>query len=301
MTPKLAQSKRSPQQTNTTALIPHFNEPFIRESVLSIAPFVEEVIVADSGSDDRYLDWLYSAATSAGNVRIYHLDMREQPFLHRIRNFLQEKAGTEWVLLYDSDQIAYAQGDRSILSLFDRLADFPDNDLFSLSYPCIAGDTKHYQIDKQSHPPRIVLYRNGTVDYLINKSIDDINVDLDEAINVSGHYWIATDLKPIERLAFRGMMGKFVRENPDPVNLPTLWEWMHYYQSGEYPLSQQQVLETKLANLRWQQDRVLDFEPFDFEKWGPHPKLLSESEMVREFVLTEVEGGYNRSRYPLRY
>ena len=301
MTQKIKRKKQPPRQENTTALIPHFNEPFIRESVLSIAPLVEEVIVADSGSNDRYLDWLYSAAASAGNVRIHHLDMREQPYLQKMRNFLQEKARTEWVLLYDSDQIAYAKGDRCILSLYDRLTDFPDHDYFSLAYPCIAGDSKHYQPGKQSHPPRIVLNRNGTVDYLINKSIDDINIDLDEAINVSGHYWIATDLKPIERLAFRGMMGKFVRENPDPVNLPTLWEWMHYYQSGEYPSSQQQVLETKLANLRWQHDKVLDFKPFDFEKWGPHPKLLRESEMLKEFVLTEVEGGYNRSRYPLRY
>lgn len=295
------QGKNPPTRQNTTALIPHFNEPFIHQSVISIAPFVEEVIIADCGSDDRYLDWLYSAAASAGNVRIHHLEMREQPYLHAIRNFLHEQARTEWLLLYDSDQIAYQNGDRCIASLYDRLEDKGGYDHFCTITPYVSGDYKHHIADKPFHPLRAILYRNGQVHYQAGNSIENFDFNPAGGLNIERHYWLSTDLKPIERMAFRAMMDLFVLENPDPQRLPTLWEWMHHRQTGEYPANNQQVIETKLGNMRWQRDRVLAFESFDYGRWGPHPKLLFECEMLDDFVLTKVEDGYTRDSYPFFY
>ncbi|MCP3890819.1 MAG: glycosyltransferase family 2 protein [Desulfobulbaceae bacterium] len=294
-------TKSPPRRGNTTALLPHFNEPFIRESVLSIAPFVEEVIVADTGSDDKYLDWLYSAAKSAGNVRIYRLNMREQPYMHKIRNFLHEQAQTEWLLLYDSDCIAYTDKERCLTSLYEKLEHKGDRDHFSFITPYICGDFNHYLTDKPFHPSRSMLYKKGLVKYEVKDCIEYFQFDTETGCRIKDHYWLGTDLKTIERMAFRGMMDLFVLANPDPKRLSTLWEWMHHKQTGEYPSTPQQVFGTKRNNMSWQRGLVQSFEPFDYARWGPHPERLFECEMLDDFVLTKVENGYTRENYPFYY
>lgn len=297
----MVSGSQPPQRDNVTALIAHFNEPFVRESVLSIAPFVAEVVVADSGSDDRYLDWLYQAARSAGNVRVHHLDLREKPYLGEIRNFLNEQARTEWSLLYDADNISYDSGDRCVLSLYDQLHDGRSSDFYSIHHPFVSGDVDHHFAGKPFHPHRVVLYRRGMVEFLVDEYIDDAHIDMTRVTEMSGHYWVSTDLKPIERMAFRGMMDKFVLENTDPDTLDTLWKWMYYHQNGAYPTSEDQIVQCKLGNMNWQRDLVLQFDPYDYNHWGPHPDLLYECEMLDQFILTPVEGGYIRDRYPFFY
>lgn len=297
----MVSGSQPPQRDNVTALIAHFNEPFVRESVLSIAPFVAEVVVADSGSDDRYLDWLYQAARSAGNVRVHHLDLREKPYLGDIRNFLNEQARTEWSLLYDADNVAYETGERCLLTLYDQLRDGTPSDYYGLHCPFVSGDVDHHFAGKPFHPHRLVLYRRGMVDFLVDKCIDDVHINVSKVTEMPGHYWISTDLKPIERMTFRGVMDRFVKHNPDPAHLDTVWKWLYFNKNNRLPLNEQEVEKSKLASMKWQSNQVLQYDPFDYARWGSHPDRLYECEMLEEFVLTPVDGGFTRDRYPFFY
>lgn len=290
-----------PDRNNVTALIPHYNEPFVRESVLSIAPCVKEVLVADNGSSVHYLSELERTAAEAGNVRVFHLDLHEQPRLAEMREFLNGQCRTEWCLLFDADCIAYEEDDpRSLVRLFAEVAGDSVTGIYGFRYPYVSGDLDHHETGKEFHEDRLVLYRRGALHYRVGLWIDEAVPAAAGNIRwLPSHPWVAVNLKPIERMAYRGMMDLFVTQNSDPERLKTLWDWFYHRQTGRFPDNDNEVRRIKEMNMEWFRKQVRSFERFDFEKWGPHPRRLLASGTPARFRLTPVEGGHTLEAYPL--
>src|SRR5690606_23337567 len=93
----------------------------VRESIASIVPFVDDVIVVDHGSVDETPDLLVGLRAEYG-IRVIRREATTS--YAECRNLTIAEAGTDWIIKWDADFIAYDGGGgctTSIGALFDEL------------------------------------------------------------------------------------------------------------------------------------------------------------------------------------
>jgi len=87
----------------------------IKKSVLSILPFVDEVIVIEDGSVDNSLVEISSLVKEYPNkIKVFSLGPTAR--LADARNKIDDEASGDWIIWWDADFIAFGEGDSDELS-----------------------------------------------------------------------------------------------------------------------------------------------------------------------------------------
>lgn len=96
-------------------------ENFIKDSILSIAEFVDEIIVFDTGSKDKTVEMLKSL--DMPKIKLHELGEQNPQQLGMLRNKMIDLVKTDWFWLVDGDEI---YGDDAYL-VKDKIKTIPEN------------------------------------------------------------------------------------------------------------------------------------------------------------------------------
>lgn len=136
-----------------SAVVNCFNEEdFIKYSLESILPYVDEVIVVDNKSTDKTLaviDEVIQYNLMGNKIKLFALKQPMQ--LAEARNFALSKSSNEWIIKWDGDFCAYSDADErtDFTAPFSEIIEYVNNncnsfDIFLLYSLNICGDLYHF-------------------------------------------------------------------------------------------------------------------------------------------------------------
>jgi glycosyltransferase involved in cell wall biosynthesis len=93
-------------ETISACIVVQDEEFTLRASVLSIAPLVDEILIFENSSCDRTPDILQELSAAGVGTRLRIVQDPGIASLAEIRNLLEDKAESDWILWWDADFVA---------------------------------------------------------------------------------------------------------------------------------------------------------------------------------------------------
>ena len=263
------------------------NEKYwIKESISSIVNLVDEIIFVDDGSTDGSLEISKELANEHSHIKIYEKKYHKQKTLRDLKNYAMDKSKNDLVLRWDADFIAYDDIDKLLEYSINNIDKF---DAYVLKAPNLHGDIYHYLKGKEHFGPEVVLYKKNKMRFKQTERYNDYPVfdektkycyPLNTTLKKSYFFIHMNMLKSLEKIAYRKRMTEYqMTSNRDE----TYWQWLA--DKKDEKIVKQRVLDN-VKNI------IYDLTEFNFNKWGNHPKLLSQSESVNLFSIEKVKNGY---------
>jgi hypothetical protein len=131
-------------------------EDWVETSLLSIVNLVDEVIVADHGSEDSTAEIMETMAGKfPKKIRFWRFEEESFP---QVINTLIESARYQWIFRFHSDFIARSSGKNSVQELLRVLGSLDPHRYFSISHSGIVleGDLEHQFLRRRDDPEPIV-------------------------------------------------------------------------------------------------------------------------------------------------
>jgi hypothetical protein len=262
----------------TAGIVVRNESAFLRKCVLSIAPFVDSVIIVENGSIDGSDLICDELANNLANVTTIHLG--PQASLAVARNVIDDFAEEGWVIWWDADFIAYADADgenRSFRRMITILRE--GNGRFNqvlYGGPNVGPTFEAVKFDKMHHGADgdAQITWKGLMRFRVDQYIDSRYYTQScrtRFLHGKEHqFYLHLDkVKPLERLSLRFNLydyesQKFKKERFEQVEM---LEFM-YLINPTFDINNlvrdvtRSLAETSI--------------PFDFGKYGPHPKILQE-------------------------
>lgn len=274
----------------TATIVCRNESSWIYESILSIEPFVDEIIILNDKSEDNTLNIVQEVQRIYSKIIIFNVDdipELKNKTLGYYKNFVVNKSSNEWILRWDGDFIAYNQGVQDIKKLLEFARITKDFDGFILSGPNLSGDINHQDPNKLTYGPECYLFKKNMVKF---KTTDKYCDELEYSKNIKLCYpkhQLGTNtffihmntLKPIEKLVYRLKMTKFQIETKGSDDY---WGWM----LNKHNLTKEMLVNQYLNN-------ELIFVDFDYNRWGQHPEILLESKRVNNFKILPKNNKFN--------
>lgn len=262
------------------------NEQYwIKESILSIVNLVDDIIYVDDNSTDSSLEIVKELSKKYNNIKIFTYEEHQLKNLGDLKNFALSKSKNEFVIRWDADFIAYDD----IVNLFEYCKNNPQWDGYILSGPNLYGDINHQPIDREKFGPECYLFNKNKSKFVKNERYPDYPEFIpgfrycypEKTTLRKNFFFLHTNaLKSLERLAFRNRMCEY---HIDDKGFQDYWKWLDNLHGRE------NIKSLEMKNLL---EREIKVKEFEFDKWGPHPKLLVESDSVSLFKTKKVDEKY---------
>lgn len=145
-------------------------------SIKSIVGFVDEILVADHGSDDKTAEILGSVAREHPNkVRIVEVGERDFP---SAINLMISKTRHRWILRWHADFVARTSGPSSVARLVERALSLDPMRHFRIALSGIAldGDLKHQFADRRDRPEPFLYTYSPWLRYGVRERWESLDV-----------------------------------------------------------------------------------------------------------------------------
>jgi len=262
------------------------NERFwIRESIMSIVHLVNEIVYVDDGSDDGSLEIARELSSKHSNIKIYDYSSHGLSNLGDLKNFALSKSSNEFAIRWDADFIAY--DDIGILFEF-CLKNRGVYDAYSLSGPNLEGDIYHQPIHKDFFGPECYLFKRSKIRFVKNGKYSDYPTFEKDTIFCypqntelkKNHYFMHMNtLKSVEKITYRKRMSEYQLFGQNKG----YWNWLGEI-SKNPNIKEKEINNTISSKLR--------IKSFDFDRWGNHPLVLTESESSKIFNIRLIGNEY---------
>lgn len=262
-------------------VVAYNEEEWVKESILSVIDYVDDVVFVDDNSTDSTLEKVRSIKSD--KLKIYAYDDHKTIGLGNLKNFCKDRTKNEIVVRWDADFIAYDQ----IGELFDYIVrSSVIYDSWALTGPEVFGDAYHCWTEKKIYGPELYVFKKQIVTFgqyngfhaypLINGRNER------DWSKMKKHYWLhMNNLKSIDKLAYRLFMNPYMLSGSE---LPYYeWAGQELY-DGKTPEEAKEIMYNSITS------RVIDVVPFNFDKFGEHPKILLESDSINKFKVKTDNG-----------
>jgi len=269
---------------SVTATIVGRNESsWLKESILSIEPFVDEIIFLDDKSEDNSLKLVKGLQVKIKKLKVYDgngIPELKNKTLNNYKNFLIDKSSSDWILRWDADFIAYDKGKQNIKNLI-TFAEQNSNkfDGYILKGPNLSGDIYHQDPNKLMFGPECYFFKRGYVKFIqTNKYIDGLKYLNNLRVGYPQHlidndvYFIHMNtLKPIERIVYRSKMTNFQLEQQKSSGY---WSWL----LDKHNITKDTIIKQRI-------NTPIELIDFDFDRWGQHPEIILKSKNINKFKI----------------
>ncbi|MCD0495150.1 glycosyltransferase family A protein [Chromobacterium sp. TRC.1.1.SA] len=273
-----------------SANIVFFNEQYwVKESISSILPYVDEIICVDNGSTDSSIEEIRKI--NSEKIKIY--SMPNLP-LGELKNYAVSQSSGEFIIRWDADFIAYPNFAELIEYIRKNNEKF---DAYRLSGPNLAGDIYHAPKGKELFGPELYIFRKGLIEFVNTERYSDYP-EIKEGSKIcypltstlkNDIFWIHTNtLKPISKILYRANMSEW-NKNGRPLNY---WDWLA-------DKNKTCRSEFKNAQINTLINKPIEIISFDFEKYGNHPSELLSSPSKDFFKVKCQDGKFYIDNYPL--
>lgn len=288
-TSTVTRGKRSPRVTLCAGVVVRNEALFLRESLLSIKDCFDEIIVVDHGSVDETLDILEDLKPTLPEMRVYVTQGRES--YANCRNLVAEQTKCDWIAKWDADFVAYeSETPRGINSFRERLDDFSAAGVnLALLHAPNCGPTLETTLkgrEVAGGKGDLKVSRREFSRHRTGRYADEYAVDAAKLrrvyLNRPGDpaFLVHLDkLKLPERLLIRDLMFTHDKERFSGTTQLSFDAWL---KQRRVSATFQTMVESLLRRL---EAKVV---PFEFERWGPLPKLLTDAAKKQPFDLVSV-------------
>jgi len=221
-----------------------------------------------------------------------------------------EIAKNDWVMHWAPDFIAYSEGDHSIQKLFEKVLGQDEWDSIVFKAPNVSGDIFHYSIDplgsglSEYAGPEPYIWRKGHFRIVPGDNYPDTREKIKPTrfcwTHENHHFLHMNTLKPVEKLAFRKEMCNYLIRDEKFTDL-SFWQWFAIEIANKEEPSDEEVEKIRKSVIDSIIKTPLRFAPFDFEKWGRHPKILMESEIWKNFSIRPHKEDLFFLDYPIHH
>lgn len=284
------------QKEGISLLVKAKNETlFLEESLLSIAPYVDEIVFVDNNSTDGTYERVLELARAIPHLRIlkYAAELGREKSQADLRNFMIDKASFNWCFEWDPDMIAYDHGPGHMKNLRDLWTREQRNvDMINMHGPNVWGDFEHYFVQEQ-FGPQLYLFRTPGLRFKMvpNKRWGGM-LTVPEAptgwrrLELPQHYLLHLHgIKPDEALLLRRIRGFYDRDVRLNGGRETAEDYCRrvlgvadlrtagrqYVNERVRGDVQLRIPGVDAETLRQEQQGV---QRFDYARWGQHPHIL---------------------------
>ncbi len=279
------------RKNGISVLIPTQNEEImVKLSILSFLEFADEIIVVDNGSIDNTKNIVKNLAKKYKKIKFY--DKPEIPDLYQNRQFALKKSRFRWICKFDSDFVAYTDGENNILHLRKLLLNTPRGflpKLVNLSEIYIDGDFWHVKnIDLYGNKmkfrvfsplakrifeyfPFLIFTRFGRREYGTFQH-------LMKNVIIKKFFWMHCNIKSDLNYFLRSERSNW-REQGNFKKFPTLKSYIMSLIEEKYNTSDfKESCEKFVKEMIYKKEYYIKYDP---KKYLPYPKLIRE-EMQKE-------------------
>lgn len=278
------------RKNGISVLLPTQNEENTVElSILSLIDFADEIIVVDNGSIDNTKKIIKNLASKFKKIRFF--DKPELPELYYNRQFALRQSNYRWICRFDSDYIAYTNGENNIMELREFLLALPKGFLpkiIGLSKLNIDGDFWHTRKDKFSsrgkviRGPEIRIYEYFpflTFTRFGRREHGSFQNFLKKIVLEKVYYWHCT-IKSNLNLFLRSERSNW-REFGNYKRYPTLLSYIKDTIKTKYRTENiKEALNIFLKNITYSKSNYIKYDP---KKYLPYPSIILK-EMENEKV-----------------
>lgn len=286
-------SSSSLKPFNISANIVCKNERYwIEPSILSIVNLVDEIIYVDDDSTDGTLDTVLELAKTYDNIKIFTKEDHGLNKLGDLKNFAKDKSKNELVIRWDADFIAYDSIEKLFEFAIDNISKY---DGYVLEGPNLHGDLNHSPTDDEEFGPEVYLFKKNLMKFKPTDRYNDYpffdkstRYCRPETTSLSKRFfWIHTNtLKSLTRLAYRKKMSEFNNSGKET----SYWKYVNPM------MTEEESFEHEIKKVK---ETPIDVKQFNFEKWGPHPKLLMQHQYAKMFKIKVIDEKTYIDEYPL--
>ncbi|MGY3854331.1 glycosyltransferase [Aeromonas aquatilis] len=277
----------------TATVVAQNEEAWIEASILSIVDLVDEIVIIDDASEDRTLE----IATSLSD-KYEHIKVHSFPAKYTIENYGELKrfaisqSKNEWILRWDADFIAYDHDLNNISMMLDCAIN-GSFDVYLMQGPNLFGASNKFLVGKETFGYEPYVFKRSAVRIYCDGKFSDrfsINTGCTYTNYPKAAFLHMNLLKPLKKQVFRSRMTEFHIDIDKPVGVNTYWQWLHYKKSGEVIDDESKVINSAINYLK---KREFELGDFDFERWGPHPKILDNySHLIERYKVVESNGKF---------
>jgi len=245
-------------------------EDWIRYSILSIKDFADEIIVGDNGSEDKSVEIVETLINEGLNIKLFKCpDMR----INELTDFLLKKTICRWVMKWDADFVARTTGEYSIVNLRKKLMNMDRNCyyLIMISNICLAGDLLHQNPDELTHTEEYIYTNSDHLTFIHPETCESLkSPKYYKVIKFEGNYSYHVDVKSSDKMLARKYWFDWMQLK-DYEAFPILDSYVEYRIKKE-----NQFKSLDEAKIRHVIEYCKKLVPYDYKKFGEHPKILKE-------------------------
>jgi glycosyltransferase involved in cell wall biosynthesis len=280
------------RKNGISVLIPTQNEELmVNLSILSFLDFADEIIVVDNGSIDKTKRIIKELVNKYSKIKFF--DKPDLPDLYHNRQFSLRQSQYRWICRFDSDFVAYTNGEYNILELRKLLLKMPKGlipKVIALPHVKLGGDFWHVKI----------------YDHMLNKKVSVIRKPMMRVYEYFPFFTFSRFGRR-EYGAFQIFMKKFVinkihfmhctiksdlshflrsersnwREYGNFKKYPNLLSYIKDIMKEKYnTTSIKEAYKIFLKNEIYNKNHYIEYDP---DKYLPYPSLITE-EMKKENV-----------------
>ncbi|MGN5085067.1 glycosyltransferase [Aeromonas sp. 31P] len=259
----------------TATVVAQNEETWIEASILSIIHLVDEIIIVDDASDDKTLEIAKQLAERHSHIKVFSFPAKHTIENYgELKNFAIAQSKNEWILRWDADFIAYDHIDNNISMMLERTVS-NDADAYLMKGPNLFGTSEHFLLGKETFGYEFYLFKKDAVKIYCDGIYSDrfkLNDGFKSEIYPKAAFLHMNLLKPLKKQLFRSRMVEFHVDKDKPKGIDSYWKWVHFKKTGEIIKDDSGIVKSSISYLK---TRTFKLESFDFEKWGPHPNILS--------------------------
>lgn len=136
---------------------------WIKESILSIVDYFDDIIFVDDNSTDGSLEIVKELSIKYPHIKVYESSYHKKTRLGDLKNYAMSKSKNELVFRWDADFIAYPD----IWKLLKyAINNYDKYDAYPLIGPNLMGDINHYQKGKETFGPETYFYKKNKMSFI---------------------------------------------------------------------------------------------------------------------------------------
>ena len=262
-------------------------EDWVEKAILSVLPFVEEIVVVDNGSDDRTPEVVGRITERyPGRVRFYHF--AEEDFCGAV-NLCLRLTKFSTVFRWNGDFVGRTSGPCSMRNLLSRIRSLDRNRYYAIWLGGVGldGDLRHQlpvpgEVEREphvfTHHPRLHYRQSGrfeepVVPYFYKR------LEWKEQ-----YFFHLRSVKPARRLLYRYFWTRWM-SLPEKSQFPTLDSFVRHSIRERYGTS-----DINVAMKYRVRDLCRDVVPYDRERFGDYPEILDPDLLNPKYQLIYKDG-----------
>lgn len=247
-------------------------EDWIGKSVMSIAPYVDEIVVVDNGSEDATFSTLKNLERQlGGKLRLFQFQSGD--FCAAV-NFTLAQTRYKWILRWHGDFVARTNGELEISNLTQRASQLDADRYFCIWIGPVSLDGDLFHQYPETEPELEPLF------FVYSPSLRYTQVGRFEVLHVPSFYkrvewreWYFFHMryvKPARRILYRFFWTEWMAL-PDKKQFPTLDLFVRHRIQQEYGTT-----DLREAMRRRIVDLSRELVPYDRARYGEYPVIIED-------------------------